>query len=98
LAVPALPSAAAPGSASTRTRPRATVQPLTSLATRRTYRTLTSLGLTPDEAANLTAFMCGLPVEGVRWSLRQINELLFLRELRRTGRFGRSDGKAARPH
>jgi len=67
-------------------------------ATRRTYRTLTALGLTPDEAANLTAFMCGIPLEGTHWSLRQVNQLLFLRELRRTGRFGRLDGRPVRPH
>jgi hypothetical protein len=68
------------------------------LATRRTYRSLTALGMTPEEAANLTAFLCGLPVEGTHWSIRQVNQLLFLRELRRTGRFGRMDGRSARPH
>ena len=67
-------------------------------ATRRTFRSLTALGLTPEEAANLTAFMCGIPVEGTHWSIRQVNQLLFLRELRRTGRFGRKDGRAARPN
>jgi len=66
-------------------------------APRRTYRTLTALGLSPDEAANLTAFMCGIPIEGTHWSIRQINELLFLRELQRSGRFGRKDG-GSRPH
>ncbi len=67
-------------------------------ATRRTFRSLTALGMTPEEAANLTAFLCGLPVEGTHWSIRQVNQLLFLRELRRTGRFGRMDGRSARPH
>ena len=67
-------------------------------ATRRTFRSLTGLGLTPDEAANLTAFMCGIPIEGATWSIRQVNQLLFLRELRRTGRFGRTDGRPPRPH
>jgi hypothetical protein len=66
-------------------------------APKRTYRTLTALGLTPEEAANLTAFMCGIPIEGAHWSIRQINELLFLRELQRSGRFGRKDG-GSRPH
>jgi len=93
-----VPSGVAPGSGSSSPRPKTTRDRLTPLATRRTYRTLTSLGLTPDEAANLTAFMCGLPVDVVRWSLRQINEILFLRELRRTGRFGRSDGRPVRPN
>lgn len=66
-------------------------------APRRTYRSLTALGLTPDEAANLTAFMCGIPIEGAHWSIRQVSELLFLRELERSGRFGRKDG-VSRPH
>lgn len=71
---------------------------MTAPATRRTYRSLTAMGLSPEEAGNLTAFMCGIPIDGTRWSIRQVNELLFLRELRRTGRFGRMDGRTARPH
>jgi hypothetical protein len=68
------------------------------LATRQTYRLLMLRGMAPDEAANLTAFMCGIPVGDVVWSLRQVNELLFLRELARTGRFGPGDGMVPRPH
>ena len=34
----------------------------------------------------------------VRWSLRQVNQLLFLREMARTGRFGPVDGEVPRPH
>ena len=68
------------------------------LVTRSTYRQLLMKGLAPDEAANLTAFLCGIPVADVRWSLRQINQLLFLRELARNGRFGSADGEAPRPH
>ena len=67
------------------------------LATRATYRSLLLKGLAPDEAANLTAYMCGLQVGDQNWSLREVNRLLFLRELNRTGRFGSSDG-AAGPH
>jgi hypothetical protein len=67
-------------------------------APRQTVRTLTGLGLTPEEAANLTAFMCGIPLDGATWSLRQVNQLLFLRELRRTGRFGPRDGRMTRPN
>ena len=37
-------------------------------------------GLAPEQAANLTAFMCGIPVGNLHWSLRQVNQLLFLRE------------------
>jgi hypothetical protein len=57
-----------------------------SLATRSTYRTLIMRGLAPDEAANLTAFMAGLPVGQGRWTLKQINELLFLRRMHETGK------------
>jgi hypothetical protein len=55
-------------------------------------------GLQPDEAANVTAFLCGIPVADVHWSLRQVNELLFLRAMARTGRFGPSDGETPRTH
>ena len=68
------------------------------LVTRSTYRHLLMKGLSPEEAANLTAFMCGIPVDQVRWSLRQINQLLFLRELARSGRFGARDGGPPRPY
>ena len=74
--------------------PDASVQ----LATRATYRQLLLKGMAPDEAANLTAFMCGIPVADVHWSLQQVNRLLFLRELARTGRFGAGDGTPDRPH
>lgn len=49
-------------------------------------------GMTPDEAANLTAFLYGLPTADLRWSLPQVNQLLFLRDMRQSGRFGRDDG------
>ncbi len=55
--------------------------------TRSTYRLLTTRGFTPDEAAQLTAYLCGIPIADVHWSLDQIDRLLFLRELARTGRF-----------
>lgn len=68
------------------------------LLTGTTYRALLMRGLGTDEAANLTAFLCGIPIGQVRWSLRQVNQLLFLREMARTGRFGAVDGEALRPH
>ncbi len=67
-------------------------------ATRAVYRLLQTKGLTPTEAANLTAFICGLPTTDLRWSLNQINQLLFLRQLRQTGRFDGNDGGPSRPH
>src|SRR5438093_8049383 len=60
--------------------------------TRRTVRLLTLRGLEPAEAANLTAYLCGIPVADRHWALREINQLLFLRELNRSGRFGALDG------
>jgi hypothetical protein len=63
---------------------------------RQTFRALTILGLSTAEAADLTAVMCGIPLDGAHWSIRQIDRLLFLRELRRTGRFGRTDGRSHR--
>lgn len=68
------------------------------LVTRSTYRMLLMRGMAPDEAADLTAFMCGIPVGEVHWSLRQVNQMLFLRELARAGRFGALDGESPRPH
>lgn len=68
------------------------------LVTRSTYRQLLMKGLAPAEAANLTAFLCGIPVADVHWSLQQINLLLFLRELARSGRFGPADGDTLHPH
>lgn len=68
------------------------------LLTRTTHRQLILRGLAPDEAANVTAFMCGLPIAQVHWSLRQLNQLLFLRQLARSGRFGAADGDRPRPH
>jgi len=44
-------------------------------------------GLAPDEAANLTAYLAGIGVVGTKWTLRQINQLLFLRQMNRTGHF-----------
>ena len=63
--------------------------------TRRTVRLLTLRGLAPAEAANLTAYLCGIPVADRHWALREINQLLFLRELQRMGRFGAMDGDSS---
>jgi hypothetical protein len=55
-------------------------------------------GLTPVEAANLTAFICGLPTTDARWSLKQVNQMLFLRAMNQAGRFGGTDGARKRTH
>ena len=59
---------------------------------RAVWRLLQMRGMTPDEAANLTAFLHGLPTADLRWSLPQLNQLLFLRQMRLSGRFGHNDG------
>ena len=62
-------------------------------ATRDTYRGLLLRGLNPGEAANLTAFLSGIHIAaGHPWRLADIDRLLFLRELCRTGRVGADDG------
>jgi hypothetical protein len=48
--------------------------------------------MAPDEAANLTAWMAGIPVGESHWTLKQINQLLFLRQMQQSGRFGGTDG------
>ena len=62
------------------------------LATRSTYRHLLMKGMAPEEAANLTAYLAGIPVGEAHWTLKQINQLLFLRQMCQTGRFGDADG------
>ena len=56
------------------------------------YRQLMMRGLTPPEAANITATMRGIPLVETPWTVREINHLLFLRALRDAGRFGSDDG------
>ena len=65
---------------------------------RTTYFRLQRRGLTQDEAASLTAFMCGLPVADLRWSLGQVDQMLFLQALYQRGRFGDGQGDRALPH
>lgn len=97
---------AGPGSAATAALPPSTVAPTATvrssavdpMVTRSTYRMLLMRGLAPTEAADLTAFLCGIPVGELHWSLHQVNQMLFLRELARTGRFGAHDGDRPRPH
>ena len=64
---------------------------MTPVLTRPTVRLLMLRGLAQAEATTLTAFLCGIPVTDCHWSLREINELLFLRDLNRRGRFGPTD-------
>jgi hypothetical protein len=99
-AASAVASGRSPSSSRTRSKaaPAPTVDSPTTPITRTTYRLLLQRGLSTEEAVALTAFLCGIPIDQVRWSLRQINQLMFLRELARTGRFGPRDGEPPRPH
>jgi len=66
--------------------------------TRATYRQLLVRGFSAGEAANLTAYLAGIEVgSGRPWRLADIDRLLFLRELCRTGRLGADDGLAQAP-
>ena len=85
-------SGAVSGSTVTTSTP---VVPATRPETKATYRSLLLKGLTPEEAANLTAFLCGIQVGESHWKLNEVNRLLFLRELHQTGRFGAEDGSPA---
>lgn len=53
-------------------------------------------GLEPDEAANLTAYLAGIAVGDTHWTIRQVNQLLFLRQMKRTGHFTESEDR--QPH
>ena len=52
------------------------------------YRQLVSQGFTPDEAGTLMAYLEGLDVAHHSWTLGEVNGLLFIRHLYRTGAFG----------
>ena len=88
----------APARTSPKVKAQAAATPVPAPATRPVYRLLLMKGLTPTEAANLTAFICGLSTSDPRWSLRQVNQLLFLRAMRQAGRFGDTDGAKRRTH
>ena len=80
-------SVAASGSATATTTPDSSRSSTPELPTKATYRNLIMRGLAPDEAANLTAYLAGIGVSGSHWTLKQINQLLFLRQMNRTGQF-----------
>ncbi len=80
-------------------RPRTAPEPAfpgRDTTTRATYRQLLLKGLRAEEAANLTAFLCGLQVGAGRWTLTEVNRLLFLRRLAQSGSWGPSDGASIR--
>jgi hypothetical protein len=72
--------------------------PTRALTPRATFWHLQQKGLTPGEAASLTAFMCGMPTSDLRWTLGQVNHMLFLQRLYQLGRFGLGEGERPRPN
>ena len=80
-------SVAESGSVIAGTSPAASPESTPELPTRSTYRNLIIRGLAPDEAANLTAWLAGIEVGEAHWTLRQVNQLLFLRQMNRSGHF-----------
>jgi hypothetical protein len=85
--VRAAASAVASGSDTVTTSPARSQASTPEMTTRTTYRNLIIRGLAPDEAANLTAYLAGIGGGGSHWTLRQINQLLFLRQMNRSGHF-----------
>jgi hypothetical protein len=51
-----------------------------------TYHRLRVLGFDESEAGNLTAYLSGIPLCAVSWTVREVAHLIFLRELRRVSR------------
>jgi hypothetical protein len=56
-------------------QPESTDRPVAA-SLKATYRALLARGLEAGEAANLTAFLHGLPSAGVRWSLAEIEAII----------------------
>jgi hypothetical protein len=61
------------------------------ISTRDAYRQLTESGITGQEAAGLISYVVGLAPCDSRWSLRQVNRLLFLRNLYHETGWGNSE-------
>jgi hypothetical protein len=66
-----------------------------------TYRALLARGLEAGEAANLTAFLHGLPSTGFKWSLAEIESIIQRRishaaEVRAAAVSATGDGRATR--
>lgn len=94
-AAAAVSGAASGGTPSNPTATPRSAQARRTILTGPTYRRLVQGGLAPAEAANLTAFLCGLPIGAAPWRLREVNQLLFLRELHRAGRFATGSASPA---
>jgi hypothetical protein len=65
------------------------------LQTQAAYRLLTTSGLSGPDAAGLIGYVVGLPACDSRWSLSQVNRLLFLRALYTHSDWGESERRPA---
>jgi hypothetical protein len=80
-------AAAAPSSATHASLDEAAPAPARDTV-RTTYRRLRMAGLSAREAGTLTAHVTGLPIVPGGWRVEEVEHLLFVRELVRTGRMG----------
>ena len=65
------------------------------LQTKAAYRSLVTSGFSGQDAAGLIGYVVGLPPCESRWSLTQINRLLFLRALYSNGDWGEAERRPA---
>lgn len=65
------------------------------LQTKSAYRSLITSGFSGPDAAGLIGYVLGLPACDSRWSLTQINRLLFLRELYTNSDWGETERRPA---
>lgn len=61
------------------------------LQTQAAYRLLVTSGISSPDAAGLIGYVLGLPKCESRWSLNQINRLLFLRSMYKDSRWGEAE-------
>ena len=61
------------------------------IKTQAAYRRLLQDGCNGQEAAGLISYVVGLAPCASRWSLGQVNRMLFLRDLYRNSEWGRSE-------
>jgi hypothetical protein len=65
------------------------------LRTQASYRLLTATGLTGAEAAGVIGYAVGLRACEEPWTLKQVNKVLFLRELYASDDWGEAERKPA---
>jgi hypothetical protein len=65
------------------------------LQTQASYRLLVSSGFTGQDAAALISYVVGLPRCDSRWSLAQVNRMLFLRALYSDSKWGEAERRPA---